>query len=125
VRAKAEEGFGERHGAESINWTCCGFEHFWRKYQTLGNFPDRWFDTIPIARLAPFHLRSRDTFLRGDRAAALQLFREEVLLAGNGRLAKGLEAGSLLRIRGPAELLHARRSESARTEVDLKAAEPR
>src|SRR6185312_3882881 len=43
-----------------LHYACCNFDLFWSKYQTLGNFNDKWLDGTPIKTSVPMHLNSRD-----------------------------------------------------------------
>ena len=44
-----------------LHYPCCGFDHFWDKYNTLGRFGDAWYGKVDIrSRTSSTHLDSRD-----------------------------------------------------------------
>lgn len=59
-----------------LHYPVCGFEHFWKKYNSLGSFPDKWFGKTEIAKFVPFHVQARDIVLRGDKEAARKFYEE-------------------------------------------------
>jgi hypothetical protein len=91
-----------------LHYACCGFEHFWRKYQTLGHFADRWFGRIDITSAvgSPLHLEARDVVASGDRARALAFYRGRIALEDAERCDALIRAGMLTRITGPRDFLN-------------------
>jgi hypothetical protein len=64
-----------------LHYPCCGFEHFWNKYVSRGNFEDKWLDRVEIAPFLPFHIEARNTVMRGDREEARELYRKRVIIS--------------------------------------------
>lgn len=65
-----------------LHYPCCGFEHFWRKYKTLGQFADKWFDEIDIAETGNrFHVEARDVVLSNDVEIAKNFYEKRVMLS--------------------------------------------
>ena len=89
-----------------LHYPCCGFEHFWRKYKTLGKFNDKWFDRVDIAAAGnTFHLEARDVVASDDRAAALAFYQKRVQINDEQRIAALLSSGLCCRIDGPSRLI--------------------
>ena len=89
-----------------LHYACCGFETFWRKYTTLGRFPDKWFGQYDIApAIGTFHLEARDVVCGGDRATALAFYRERVALADEGVVEQLTNLGLLARLTQPKQIL--------------------
>jgi len=57
-----------------LHYACCSFELFWRKYQAIGNFNDKWFDK-PIKDTIPMHINSRDVCKEMDMDYAESFYR--------------------------------------------------
>jgi len=82
-----------------LHYMNAGFENFWRRYQTWGQFPDRWFGGERISdRIGGFHLDARDVVATGDRAAARQFYRERVVIDNPATIAALIESGLCERI---------------------------
>lgn len=87
-----------------LHYPSCGFSRYAAKYETLGAFEDKYFDRAPIPR---FYLEARDLILTGRNDEARTLYQERVMLSGctTENKQRLLEAGYLLRICAPSELL--------------------
>lgn len=89
-----------------LHYPCCGFEHFWRKYKTLGNFTDKWFNEVDIARSGnTFHLEARDVVLGNDRAAALDFYKRRVVISDEERIGQLLDNGLCCLVHEPSRLI--------------------
>jgi hypothetical protein len=89
-----------------LHYPCCGFDHFWRKYKTLGNFNDKWFGRVDIAGKGnTFHLEARDVVASGDRLAALDFYRNRVVINDEHRIKALIESGLCCRIYGPSNVI--------------------
>ena len=89
-----------------LHYPCCGFEHFWRKYVTLGKFADQWWGKYDIeAMIGPFHLQARDVVERGDRDAARAFYRQRVAMEDPRLVAELMRHGFLKRISIPRAIL--------------------
>jgi len=84
-----------------LHYPVCGFDHFWSKYVTLGNFEDSWFGTQPIFE---FHRNARDVVVKGDRAQAKLFFEKHVMIDKN-RQEVLLREGFLCRISDAARIV--------------------
>jgi hypothetical protein len=88
-----------------LHYACCGFQHFWQKYKTLGSFPDRWFGRVELSRQVPFHVQARNVVMTQGREAARKLYQEVVMAGGEQETRDRLEAGTFCRIVEPSRLL--------------------
>jgi hypothetical protein len=89
-----------------LHYACCGFEHFWRKYKTLGAFADKWFDSIDIAETGNvFHLEARGVVSRNNREAALEFYKERVVIDDAESIARLVESGLCCFVEDPSRLL--------------------
>lgn len=96
-----------------LHYACCGFEHFWRKYKTLGAFSDKWFDSIDIAQTGNvFHLEARDVVARNDLEAALEFYKERVVIDDPESTARLVESGLCCTVEEPSQLLRSLRRAS-------------
>lgn len=108
-----------RRGESTVAWTrgpfilhyaCCGFAAFWRKYLTLGRFPDKWWGTTDIAQaVGPFHLQARDAVMdavaSNDVARARHFYRERLMITDPELIAGMTRHNLLQRIDGPRRIL--------------------
>jgi hypothetical protein len=62
-----------------LHYSCCGFNFFWRKYQVLGNFDDKWFGVSEIKKWVPFHVDARDICNQNDKQLAEEFYKEKFL----------------------------------------------
>lgn len=88
-----------------LHYPCCGFEHFWRKYNALGKFPDKWLGKIPIAQLLPFHVESRDIVMLRDKQAAREFYERHVVVKDEAAKQRLLAEGLACHVCEPARLL--------------------
>lgn len=88
-----------------LHYPCCGFDHFWQKYKTLGPIADKWHDHWDIRSLiGPFHLDSRDIVKTGDKDAARAFFSERVMLSEPLDINALIDANLLVRITDPSTM---------------------
>lgn len=91
-----------------LHYPCCGFDHFWRKYKTLGYFAGKWFDEIDIAETGnTFHLEARDVVSRNDKSAAKDFYEKRVVMSDTERIRHLLESDLCCLIYEPSKLLSA------------------
>lgn len=89
-----------------LHYACCGFRNFWSKYETLGYFADKWFDSVDIAKtMGSFHLESRDVVARGDEHAGRKFYRERVLMNDPAAIRSLLDNRIACRITEPGRTL--------------------
>ena len=78
-----------------LHYPGCGFQHFWRKYKTLGRFADKWFDEIDIAETGnTFHIEARDVVSGNDVGVAKDFYKKRVML-GDARWVSDLVENDL------------------------------
>jgi Glycosyl transferase family 2 len=89
-----------------LHYACCGFETFWTKYRTLGNFADRWWGQYDItASIGTFHLDARDVVMRGNREEALAFYRERLAITDSARAERLIREGLLTRFDQPRTII--------------------
>jgi hypothetical protein len=88
-----------------LHYACCGFEHFWAKYMTLGRFADTWWGKDDIRSLVPFHLEARDVVAAGSQDAAREFYRRRFAIEDRNVVAALLQHGFLMRITQPRRIL--------------------
>ena len=89
-----------------LHYPCCGFQHFWNKYRTLGRFADLWDNQHSIRdAIGSFHLESRDIVMQGVPAAARAFYERRMVLQDHQVIDCLIDAGLALRIDGPANML--------------------
>lgn len=59
-----------------LHFPCCGFSHFWIKYQTLGFFSDNWWGLTDITKYMPVHSNSRDIVLKQSDLLAKAFYQD-------------------------------------------------
>ena len=90
---------GQAPQAYVLHYACCGFDAFWKKYERLGRFSDRWFGRDDIrAGIGALHLDARDVVATGDRAAALEFYRRRIAIVDPARAQALIDHGILMRI---------------------------
>jgi hypothetical protein len=98
---------GRRHAEVTdpciLHYCECGFARYWRKYEVLGPFEDKYYGRFPVES---WKLRSRDLRLAGDEAGARDLYKARVV-ADPARVADWINLGVCGRFRGPARVLAA------------------
>jgi hypothetical protein len=89
-----------------LHYPCCGFEHFWNKYKTLGEFSNKWLGNVDIATsIGPFHTDSRDVVATGDIELAKKFYTERALISDKNLIHPLIENGVLLCIDEPRKIL--------------------
>jgi hypothetical protein len=98
----------ESRGHFILHYACCGFDAFWTKYTTLGEFADQWWEKYDIAAsIGRFHLDARDVVARGDKDAARAFYRERVAMEDKQRADDLIALGVLARFPQPRQILDA------------------
>src|SRR5262249_37411707 len=98
-----------------LHYACCGFEHFWTKYATLGAFGDAWWGKIDIAQsIGPFHLDARNVVATGDRDRARAFYRERQALYDREKAQDLIVAGLARRDVLPRQIVRLAREQSKR-----------
>lgn len=64
------------HDPSILHYPCCGITHFYKKYQTLKKFSDKWFGIDDIRSLIPTHIEARDIFTTNN-AELIKKFYED------------------------------------------------
>jgi hypothetical protein len=103
--AAPDAGTVMSHDAAVLHYPCCGFEHFWEKYVTLGRFDDKWLGRVEIAPLLPFHIEARDVVMRGDREAAREFYQRRAVISDPATIDSLIECELASRIDGPSQLI--------------------
>ncbi len=88
-----------------LHYPCCGLEHFWNKYVTLGTFGDKWYGKVDIANAVPFHLKARDVVARGNKQAAREFYEKQVVISDESQVRQLIAEGLCLRIHEPSRLI--------------------
>ena len=92
-------GTGGTGQAYILHYAWCGFDSFWKKYERLGRFSDRWFGRDDIRTgIGALHLDARDVVTTGDRAAALDFYRRRIAIEDPARAQALIDHGILMRI---------------------------
>ncbi len=83
-----------------LHYTNCGFNWYYSKYATLGNYDDYWLDIAEIGKLFPIMEESRQAVVRGSIHDATRLYDTQLMRQGGlpHRLNALLAAGILIRI---------------------------
>jgi hypothetical protein len=97
-----------------LHYPCCGFGNFWRKYKTLGPFPDRWYNQIEIVEaIGSFHLESRDVVSLNNERAARAFYKQRAVINDKKVIQRLISSGVACRIKEPLMLLQACRGSQA------------
>lgn len=88
-----------------LHYPCCGFQHFWNKYVTLGQFGDEWYGKVDIRRTVPVHLEGRDVVMKGDLDEAREFFERKFVIRDPADIEKLLTSGLCCRIPEPSQIL--------------------
>ena len=90
-------------------------ENFWRKYKTLGPFPDRWYNQIEIVEaIGSFHLESRDVVSLNNERAARAFYKQRAVINDKKVIQRLISSGVACRIKEPLMLLQACRQPGRR-----------
>lgn len=83
-----------------LHYPHCGWNNFKKKYERLGNFPDKIWGQVPMI---DFYKLVRDAFVKGEDAAkdAYRVF----CTTDDNTVTQGLEVGAFMRIRDVVEAL--------------------
>ncbi|GAB1544227.1 hypothetical protein NUACC21_69030 [Scytonema sp. NUACC21] len=89
-----------------LHYPCNGFENFWKKYETLGLFPNQWYGKIDIANaMGSFHLEARDIVMSGNKKAAKEFYEKRVVINNAADIKSCMENDLFCRIVKPSKLL--------------------
>ena len=93
-----------------LHYPSCGFSRYISKYKMLGAFEDKYFDQVSLRDHLSFYSTTRDLILADRSADARALYQERVMLRGYEEETRKqlLDAGYLLRICAPSEMLTTR-----------------
>lgn len=69
-----------------LHYPCCGFQHFVRKYKSLGAFNDKWFKQDEISRKLPAHFFSRNIIQTNDMELVNRFYSAVFMQQGNGQI---------------------------------------
>lgn len=83
--------------AEILHYPVCGFEQFWSKYTTLGQFSDNWFGDVAIRSIEPFHLEARD-IVQSGRSAAMEFYQNRVMITDRKVIDRLIKIDALKRV---------------------------
>lgn len=82
-----------------LHYPCCGFSHFWDKYNTLGSFGDAWYERIDIrSRTGSTHLDSRDVVSAGAKEEAAAFYRRRFMIDAPESTERLIQKGYCTRI---------------------------
>lgn len=85
-----------------LHYPVCGFEKFWTKYVTLGEYPEKLFG---IDNVIKFNLEARDVVTRGGRQMAKDFYEGRVVMHDEAQINYLIENDLLCRISEPASLI--------------------
>ncbi len=86
-----------------LHYPCCGFQHFRRKYETLGAFGDRWYDQFDIrSAIGSTHLDARDVVHTGQFEQMARFYASRFVMDNPADAESLIEGGWCTRIREPA-----------------------
>ena len=102
-RTEAIEGHHAEDLPVILHYPMCGFENFWNKYKSRGNFPDLWFNQYQIKDHVPLQLESRDVVLKNDQTIALDFYKGRIFNGDTKRIDYLIEKGIYVRIETPAQ----------------------
>lgn len=91
-----------------LHYTNCGFNWFYNKYATLGNYDDYWLDLAEIGKLFPIMEAGRQAVVHGNIHQATKLYGEQLMRQGGLPYKQQalLQAGILMRVgQTPPQLL--------------------
>jgi hypothetical protein len=88
-----------------LHYAECGFDHFWQKYKTWGNFPDTFLGGQPIVDHVPFRIASRDVVAKDDIEQARRFYAGKVLMQDTNTITALLAEELLCEIKGPSAIL--------------------
>lgn len=88
-----------------LHYTECGFGHFLKKYETWGQFPDRFLGGQSIAELVPFRTSARDIVQTGDKKRAWEFYEDRVVCQDHTIVEQLLKEEVLCRIKDVSHFL--------------------
>lgn len=80
-----------------LHYPVCGFEHFWNKYITLGDFDGKWFGRYDVL---PFHKAASCAVAQMDVEQARDFYEKKVMMDEES-IASLLKGGLLIRLPAP------------------------
>lgn len=80
-----------------LHYPCCGYNYFIKKYRTLGEFKDKWFDNDDINELLPFHIWSRNAVLSNDDSVSIEFYKNNIMFQNTKSVTELLEQGIFFR----------------------------
>ncbi len=63
-----------------LHYYSCGYNNLIKKYQTLGDFSDKWFDKKEIVKQIPFHINARDIIKKLDKNEIKKLYKSNIMM---------------------------------------------
>lgn len=93
--------------AAILHYPCCGFQQFWDKYVTLGDFPDTWFGKTRIAKTISMQVEARDVVNKAGRAAAQAFYHQRFVYGDAAEVQEWMDQRLMVRITQPAHQLAA------------------
>jgi len=105
MRIMKSAGIDREKAPMILHYPCCGLEHLWNKYVTLGTFGDKWYGKVDIANTVPFHLKARDVVARGDKQAAREFYEQQVVISDESQVRQLIAEGLCRRIHEPSRLI--------------------
>ncbi|MFN8576687.1 MAG: glycosyltransferase family 2 protein [Candidatus Sericytochromatia bacterium] len=84
-----------------LHYCCCGYENFIKKYKTLGDFSDYWFNKDIIKNSLKFHIESRNIIKEGIEERINNFYLKNVIKYESPKIKEFLQKGILIKINIP------------------------
>ncbi|MBC7475027.1 MAG: glycosyltransferase family 2 protein [Candidatus Sericytochromatia bacterium] len=88
-----------------LHYYSCGYDNLIKKYQTLGDFSDKWFDKKEIMTQIPFHINARDIIKKLDKSEIKKLYKSNIMLFENDVIEYLIKSELFCRIESPKQIL--------------------